>query len=63
MRKPLIAGNWKMFKTLDEAVSFVSELKQRLGNLSGREILLIPPYPFLYPVSEVIKGTGLFPAG
>ena len=30
MRKPIIAGNWKMYKTFDEAVAFVQEVAENL---------------------------------
>lgn len=44
MRKPIIAGNWKMFKTAKEAVSMLLELKQKVKNISDREIIICPPY-------------------
>jgi triosephosphate isomerase len=59
MKKPLIAGNWKMNKTLEEAVTFVSELRNRLKDVTDRDILLVPPYIALQSISEIIKGTNL----
>lgn len=43
MRKPIIAGNWKMHKTLEEAKSFVKEVK----SLVPHRIKLIPLYVHL----------------
>ena len=34
MRKPIIAGNWKMFKTLEESVAFVKELEHVVGGFA-----------------------------
>lgn len=59
MKKPLIAGNWKMHKTVEEAITFVSELMDRLENVTDRDILLVPPYTALQSISEIIKGTNL----
>ena len=59
MRRPLIAGNWKMFKTLDAAVPFVEELKEKLKEIADRDILLVPPYPFLEPIRQVTRGSNL----
>ena len=59
MRRPLIAGNWKMFKTLDAAVPFAAELKEKLKDIADRDILLVPPYPFLQPIRSVIEGSNL----
>ncbi|HPE44609.1 MAG TPA: triose-phosphate isomerase, partial [Deltaproteobacteria bacterium] len=43
MRKALIAGNWKMFKTEGEAVLFAEELAPRVADVEDREILVCPP--------------------
>lgn len=59
MRRPLIAGNWKMFKTLGTAVPFVAELKEKLKDIADRDILLVPPYPFLQPIRSVTRGSNL----
>ncbi len=47
MRKPLIAGNWKMYKTYKEAVAFISALVQSGEMPEGREVLICPPYLYL----------------
>ncbi len=59
MRKPIIAGNWKMNKTPAEAVEFVSALKEKVGSVTEREIVVCPVFNALVPVSGVIKGTSI----
>ena len=43
MRTPLIAGNWKMFKTVNEAVVFVKDLRDLVKGISGVDIVVAPP--------------------
>ncbi|MFZ5597158.1 MAG: triose-phosphate isomerase [Bacillota bacterium] len=58
MRKPFIAGNWKMFKTVGEAVSFAEGLKAAELPRDCR-VLICPPFTALYPVSRVLEGSGI----
>ncbi|MDM8518272.1 triose-phosphate isomerase [Desulfobacterales bacterium HSG16] len=58
-RKPLIAGNWKMFKTVAEAVQTASKLAslcQDLTSDSDREVMIAPPFTALSSVHGVIEG-------
>jgi triosephosphate isomerase len=56
MRKKVVAGNWKMNKTLDEAVQLVSELKNELARFEPKcEIIVCPPFTNLEAVHAVIK--------
>ena len=55
MRKPLIAGNWKMHKTVPEAVSLVKELKELLTEIKDREVLVCPPFTAIYAVKSEIE--------
>ncbi|MBZ0292008.1 MAG: triose-phosphate isomerase [Anaerolineae bacterium] len=57
MRKPIIAGNWKMFKTLDESVAFVKELAPQLAPFSSVERVVCPTYIALAAVADVLKDT------
>jgi triosephosphate isomerase len=59
MRKPIIAGNWKMYKTLKESVEFVRELAPRLAGLGAVERVVCPPYIALAAVSEALVDTGV----
>jgi triosephosphate isomerase len=54
-RKPLIAGNWKMYKTVDEAVTTARELVEGLGAAPGPDVMIAPPFPSLEPVYRVVK--------
>jgi triosephosphate isomerase len=57
MRKPIIAGNWKMYKTVAESVDLVTKLKSSLADVSPAEIdvVVAPVYTSLYAVSEVLR--------
>jgi len=56
-RRPLIAGNWKMYKTIPEALSFVEELKQAAAGFKDVEVAVCPPFTALAPVAEALRGT------
>ncbi len=55
-RRPLIAGNWKMFKACPEAVETARQLAQ-LVNISTVDVMIAPQFTALMPVSDVIKGS------
>src|SRR5690242_453514 len=55
MRTPLIAGNWKMYKTVAEAVDLVEALLRDLGPVRDREVLVCPPYTALHAVSPLVQ--------
>jgi triosephosphate isomerase (TIM) len=57
MRIPLIAGNWKMYKTIGEAVELVEALLRDLGDTSDREVLVCPPFTALHALSPLLQGT------
>ncbi|MEB3223864.1 MAG: triose-phosphate isomerase [Candidatus Sericytochromatia bacterium] len=60
-RRPVIAGNWKMHKTVGEARSLARGLAELVGGLgeAGPEVVLCPPFTALAAVKEAIAGTGL----
>ncbi|TVY10295.1 triose-phosphate isomerase [Paenibacillus cremeus] len=58
MRKPIIAGNWKMFKTVQEAVSFVNEVKGK-AEVDGVDSVICAPFTNLPALVEAVKGTSL----
>ncbi|MBR0600258.1 triose-phosphate isomerase [Sinanaerobacter chloroacetimidivorans] len=58
MRKPFIAGNWKMFKTTKEAVAFADEFK-KLYEQSDVLAGICAPYTQLAALVEAFKGTGI----
>jgi len=59
MRKPLIAGNWKMNTSLSEATSLVQAMLPELDRIAGVEKVLCPPFISLVAVGELIKGTSV----
>lgn len=58
MRRPLIAGNWKMYKTPSEAEKFAQELKS-IDIYKERDILVCVPFPAILSVSRVLSGTSI----
>lgn len=56
MRKPIIAGNWKMFKTVPEAVLFAQEVKGK-AEIDGVESVVCAPFTNLPALIEAFKGT------
>ena len=59
MRLPLIAGNWKMFKTVHEAVVFVKELRRLVKDVSDVEIVVAPPFTALHASAEAARNTNI----
>jgi triosephosphate isomerase len=57
--KSIIAGNWKMHKTLPEALDFVDRLKAQLPDLPDRGIIIAPPFTALSAVAEKAKGSSI----
>ncbi|MEW6726694.1 triose-phosphate isomerase [Desulforudis sp. 1088] len=56
MRTPIIAANWKMYKTPSEAAAFAKKLKLAVAGWVGIEIVLCPAFPALEAVAAVLKG-------
>lgn len=56
MRVPIIAGNWKMFKTVDETVSFIEAIKDSVKD-TDVEVVLCVPYTALDAAVKAAKGT------
>ncbi len=57
MRKKIVAGNWKMNKTVAEAVALVEGLKLELADVTGVEAVVCPPFTALKTVSDLIADT------
>lgn len=62
-RLPFIAGNWKMNKTVAEALELVRELKVALQGVEGVEVAIAPPFTALSPVAQELKGSAIRLAG
>ncbi len=59
MRTPLIAGNWEMNTTLDEAVILARDMVVGLESVEGVQKLVCPPFISLAAVSAALKGTSV----
>jgi triosephosphate isomerase len=59
MRTPLVAGNWKMNKTVIEARNLVEVMKTALNEIAGVEKVLCPPFPALPAVAALIGETNI----
>ena len=57
-RIPLVAANWKMYKTIPQAVAFAEELQKEVGPCKDREIAIGAPFTALAAVREVLQQTG-----
>lgn len=57
MRKPMIAGNWKLHKTLEESGQLAAELVQQLSTIDDRDIVIAPVFTALAGVSEKITNS------
>lgn len=62
-RKALMAGNWKMHKTTEEAKLLAEQVAAATPKAADREVLLAPPFTALGAVSEAVKGTDIIVAG
>ncbi len=60
MRKPVIAGNWKMNKTIKEAIELVNSLKRELIDIQEAEIIVCPVYTALSDVSDLLIDSNIF---
>src|ERR671937_2856297 len=59
MRIPFIAGNWKMYKTVHEAVVFVKELRSLVKDITDVEIVVAPPFTAVHAVAEAARNTNV----
>ena len=59
MRKPFVAGNWKMHKTVEEARLLVAEMLEPLQAVKNIEKAICPPFPALLPVAAMLAGTDI----
>ncbi len=59
MRKPIIAGNWKMHKTVAESLALVGEILKSMPGIQEVEVVVCPPFPSLYPAAQLAQNSGL----
>jgi triosephosphate isomerase len=58
VRTPIIAGNWKMFKTVSEATAFITDIKGK-AEVAGVESVICAPFTNLPALVEAVKGTSI----
>ncbi len=63
MRIPFIAANWKMYKTVHEAVVFAKEFRAMVKDVNDVEIVLAPPFTALHSVVEAARNSNIGVAG
>ena len=59
MRKPIVAGNWKMNLTASEGTALVRELIPLVEDVDGVEVVVCPPYLTIPAVADASKGTSV----
>ncbi len=59
MRKPLMAGNWKMHKNIPEAIAMVKELKPMIADVKDVDVLICPVFTAVYPLANEVKGSNI----
>lgn len=58
-RRPLIAANWKMHKTTQEAKTFMAELLPKIAQEKERDVLICPPFPFIFALDQSREGSNI----
>src|SRR5687767_3570646 len=59
MRTPLIAANWKMYKTVHDAVVFIKEIRSHVKDVKDVEIVVAPPFTALHAAAEAARNTNI----
>lgn len=57
MRRPFLAGNWKMNLDLGDSVSLARQLRERAGDLAGRDVAVFPTFVSLAGVAQALAGS------
>ena len=63
MRTPFVAANWKMFKTVHDAVVFIKQFQGMVKDFADIEIVVAPPFTALHAVAEAARHTNIGVAG
>jgi triosephosphate isomerase len=59
MRRPLIAGNWKMYKTIPEALAFAQSFKPLVVTATHCDIVLAPPFTAIKALADRVEGSNI----
>src|SRR5688500_2341450 len=63
MRKPVIAGNWKMYKTVGDSVDTALALKPLVANANHCEVVIAPVFTAIKTVTDRLEGSNVHVAG
>ena len=63
MRRPVIAGNWKMYKTIGEAVEFIDKLKPVAAGAHHCEVVIAPVFTGLHAAAQAARGSAIQVSG
>jgi triosephosphate isomerase len=63
MRTPLVAANWKMYKTVQEAVAFLKDLKKLVKDVDDVDMVVAPPFTALHSAAEAARDSSIAIAG
>src|SRR5947209_5150304 len=63
MRKPVIAGNWKMYKLIADSVATVLALKPLVANANHCEVVVAPVFTAIKTVTDRLEGSNIHVAG
>src|SRR5205085_12041783 len=63
MRKPVIAGNWKMYKLIADSVATALELKPLVANANHCEVVIAPVFTAIKTVADRLEGSNIHVAG
>ena len=59
MRTPIVAGNWKMHKTVGDTVKFVKEFRSVVKDVTGVEIVIAPPFIAVHAAVEAARNSNI----
>jgi len=62
-RTPLVAGNWKMFKGVADAVAYAKEFRSLAKDLTDVELVIAPPFTAVHAVADALRNSGIATAG
>jgi len=59
MRRPVIAGNWKMYKTVGQSLDFIEKLKPVAAQADHCEVVVAPPFTALHATAQAARGSAV----
>ena len=59
MRTPIVAGNWKMNKTVEGSLQLIAEALPLLQDTAGVEVVLCPPFTSLWAAHQALQGASI----